>query len=243
MPTVSAILNLYKRPHVFKQQYESLINQTVPPDEILVWRNEGSDLSEFDSEILKKCKFANSTENWGVWARYAYALNAKGDYLTLLDDDTLPGKRWIENCLKLQEEEQCILGAIGVRFHDLEYQNYERFGWAEPCEEKVLVDIVGHASFAPRSCYGAFWCEAPVPNHSLSGEDVHLSYAAQKYLGMKTYAAPHPVDNMEIWGSMPKEAWKYGTEPHAISINYHSSHFGQNLKHYAAKGFKFYYGE
>lgn len=243
MSTVSAVLNLYKRPHVFKQQYEALINQSVPPDEILVWRNNGSDLSEFNPEILEKCKFADSNENWGVWSRYAYALNSKSDYIILLDDDTICAPKFIENCLKIQEGEKCILGSIGVRFHDLEYQSYERYGWANPNEEKVLVDIVGHSSFFPRSCLGSFWCEVPVPSHNLSGEDIHMSYAAQKYLGLKTYAAPHPPLNLDIWGSKPKEAMVYGTEHHAISINYHSSHFGANLKHYAAKGFKFYYGE
>lgn len=241
--SVTAILNLYKRPHVFKQQYDSLINQTVPPDEILVWRNAGSDLSEFDSEILKKCKFSDSNQNWGVFARYAYALNSTSDYICVLDDDTIVENKWIENCLKLQKEEKCILGSIGVRFHDLNYQSYERYGWANPNQEKVEVDIVGHSSVFPRECLGAFWCEAPVPIHSLSGEDVHLSYTSQKYLGLKTYAAPHPIDNPEIWGSKPKEAMEYGTENHAISINCHGSHFGANLQHYARKGFKFFYAE
>ncbi len=239
--SVTAILNLYKRPHTFRQQYESILAQSVPVDEILVWRNPGSSLSEFDPEILAKCKFADSNTNWGVWSRYAYALNSTSDYIVLLDDDTILAPKFVESCLNLQEEEKCILGSIGVRFHDLDYRSYERFGWAVPNDEKVEVDIVGHSSFFPRQCLGAFWCEAPVPGHALSGEDVHMSYASQKYLNMKTYAAPHPLDNREIWGSLPKEAMQYGTEAHAISINYHGSHFGENLKHYKKKGFKYFY--
>lgn len=243
MNSISAILNLYKRPHVLKQQYEALMNQTIPPNEILIWRNNGSNIDEFDSEILKNCKFANSNENWGVWSRYAYALNSKSRYIAVFDDDTIPAPKWFENCLKLQEEEKCILGSIGVRFFDLAYSNYERFGWANPNDDKVEVDIVGHSSFFPRECLGAFWCEAQIPDHSLSGEDVHLSYAAQKYLKMKTYAAPHPSSDDSIWGSLPKEAMEYGVENHAISINYHGSHFGKNLENYYQKGFKFFYAE
>ena len=241
MNSIAAILNLYKRPHVLKQQYEALMNQTVPPNEILIWRNKGSDLSEFDSEILSKCKFANSNENWGVWSRYAYALNSRSSYVAIFDDDTIPAPKWFENCLKLQEEEKCILGSIGLRFYDLSYYNYERFGWANPNDNKVEVDIVGHSSFFPRECLGCFWCEAQVPDHLLSGEDIHLSYAAQKYFKMKTYAAPHPVSDTSIWGSLPKEAIKYGVENHAISVNYHNSHFGKNLQNYYERGFKFFY--
>jgi len=239
--SICAILNLYKRPHVLKQQYEALMNQTVKPDEILIWRNKGSDLSEFDESILKNCKFADSNENWGVWARYAYALNSKSRFIAVFDDDTIPAEGWLENCLKLQKEELSVIGSIGVRFWDLAYQGYERYGWAQPNDEKMQVDIVGHSSFFPREVLGAFWAESLIPPHFLSGEDINVSYAAQKYLGLKTYAAPHPIDNPKIWGSRPKEAMVFGTEHHAISINYHASHFGANLQFYKEKGFKFFY--
>jgi glycosyltransferase involved in cell wall biosynthesis len=236
---VSVILNCYKRPDTLNQQIAALEAQSVAPHEILIWQNKGN-LEDFQpiQPVLHNHASAVSNFNWGVWSRFAYALNSTGDYICLFDDDTIPGENWLENCLVNHSRQRGVYGTIGVVFHDLDYRNYKRYGWAEPNEHAQEVDIVGHSWFFDREVLGKFWSEAPVPQHELSGEDVHLSYSAQK-LGLNTYVPPHPRDDLSLWGSQPNEAMQYGIDDVAISCNYHGSHFGANLKHYHKKGMCF----
>lgn len=235
--SVSAILNLYKRGHTLREQYEAIVNQTSPPDEILIWSN-APDLSIFDQEILSKCKVATSNFNFGVWSRYAFALCSKGDYIALFDDDSIPNPKWIENCIEEQKKEECVLASVAIQFYDLTYRNYTRFGWPSLNNEKVLCDFGGHSLFFPRRVLGEYWNNAPVPESSISGEDIHLSYSAQR-LGLKTYSAAHPENNKEIWGCDPEKSMRYGVEKCAISVNYHGTHFADRLVEYNNKGFKF----
>lgn len=237
---VSVVLNGYKRPDTVEIQLEALKQQSIVPNEILIWQNKG-DLPDFyplhESEHGYHTCISNY--NWGVWARFAFALNTTSDYVCLFDDDTIPGHRWLENCLIESEKQRGVYGTIGVIFKDLDYRSYLRHGWANPNEKTEQVDIVGHSWFFDREMLGAFWREGQVPFHSLSGEDVHLSYAVQKYLGLNTYVPPHPEGDTSLWGSQKESAEAFGVDEVAISCNYHGSHFGQNLKNYWDKGFNY----
>ena len=238
--SVAVVLNCYKRPDTLQLQIEALKAQTVPPKEILIWQNKG-DLSDFEpmGEESRKNYSAISNYNWGVWARFAYALNTTSDYICMFDDDTIPGPRWLENCVNESSKKRGVYGTIGVIFKDLDYRRYSRHGWSNPNENTEQVDIVGHSWFFDREMLGAFWREGQVPLHDLSGEDIHLSYAVQKYLGLNTYVPPHPKEDLSLWGSQPEEAMNFGVDKVAISVNYHGSHFGLNLKDKWDKGFNF----
>lgn len=236
---VSVVLNYYRRPHSIKKQFEAIKAQTVQPEEILIWQNKGDmpDFMPLNPDIQSSCATAVSNKNWGVWSRFSYALNAKSDFICMFDDDTIPGPLWLENCIKTYEEERAVLGTIGVIFNDLDYMSYDRWGWANPNEKKEKVDIVGHSWFFDRETLGCFWRDAEVPLHDLSGEDIHLSYAAKKHLDINTYVPKHPKDCPDMWGSNPGDANILGVDRVAISVNYHGTTFGQNLKHYNKKGF------
>lgn len=238
----SVILNCFKRPHTLKEQYESLINQTIKPKEILIWQNKGNyeDFEPLDKNIFKEAKSSISNNNWGVWSRFAYALNASQENIVVFDDDTIPGSKWLENCVQTWEEGyEGLLGTIGVIANDLSYNNYLRYGWANPNESVQKVDFVGHSWVFKKEWLGAFWREASNPESIFCGEDVHFSYAIQKYLSLNTYVPRHPFFDRELWGSNPDKAMTYGTESHCVSINMHASHFGKTLKNYSEKGFKF----
>jgi hypothetical protein len=234
---ITVILNGYRRPHTLKAQMAALGQQTVPPQSVMFWQNKDSD-EKFDYSLLQSCLVTVSNANFGVWARFAYALNATTEYVCVLDDDTIPGSKWLENCLDTIEKQEGLLGAIGVVFKDENYINYDRHGWANPNEEIKQVDIVGHSWFFKREWLGAFWREAPVPESRICGEDMHFSYSIQKYLGLGTFVPPHPKDDQEMWGSNPSLAFQYGVDKNAISVNHHASSFGKALKTTISKGFK-----
>jgi glycosyltransferase involved in cell wall biosynthesis len=241
---ITVLLSCYKRPHSLKDQYNSIKNQTVSVKEVMIWQNKG-ELNSFiplNREVAAECSTAISNKNFGVWSRFAYALNADTEYVCIFDDDTIPGDMWLENCLNTIKTHNGLLGTIGVIFKDLDYQNYDRFGWANPNEKTEEVDIVGHSWFFRKEWLSAFWQECGSPLHHLSGEDVHFSYSLQKYFGLKTYVPPHPKNNKRLWGSLPESAYALGVDNVAVSVNCHGSHFGANLKHYKNKGFKYILG-
>lgn len=235
---VSAILNCFRRPHSLKQQHEAIKKQSISPNEILIWKNHPQKDLDFDFSGIDDALVSVNNANYGVWARFAFALNSTSDYICVFDDDTIPGKNWFKNCIENIEKQNGLYGTIGVSFFDLDYRSYVRHGWACPNNKTEQVDIVGHAWFFHRDLLSAFWKEVPVPLSRLCGEDMHFSYSIQKYLNLNTYVPPHPVDDKSLWGSQPELGNELGIDENAISVNYHSKIFGDSLKHYHAKGFK-----
>jgi hypothetical protein len=236
--SISVILNGFKRSKHFKSQLEAIQNQTIKPNEILFWQNKGED---FDTSLTNQTIHASCNYNFGVWARFAYALNAKSEYICIFDDDTIPGKKWLENCLNTIKEHDGLLGTIGVKFlSETGYNPAVRVGWDKPNEKTEIVDIVGHSWFFKRDDLSFFWRELPNINQpTIVGEDIHFSYMLQKYANKKTYVPPHPVNDMEMWGSKPDVAWSIGTDDAAISKDVSN----QNLMSfvyvdYIKKGFK-----
>ena len=239
MKEVSVVLNGFRRPFSLEKQYNAVKAQTVPAKEIFMWKNHPENETQFDFSKYTDLAISSNNANYGVWARFAFALNTTSEYICVLDDDTIPSEKWFENCIHcIENENNGLYGTIGVIFNDLDYRSYIRHGWANPKEETKEVDIVGHSWFFHRDLLGAFWRESTVPVSHLCGEDMHFSYAIQKYLDLKTYVPPHPKDDKSLWGSDPELANRFGVDKDAISVNHHSSILGTSLKHFHSKGFK-----
>jgi len=88
MRKVSVVLNTFRRPEALKLQYEAVTTQTVIPPEVLLWKNHPEDETEFDFKGIDGVAIAQNNANYGVWARFAFALNTCSDYICVLDDDT-----------------------------------------------------------------------------------------------------------------------------------------------------------
>lgn len=235
---ITVILNGYKRSGHFESQLNAIRNQTLKPSEILFWQNAGD---TFDSNLTNLTTHASCNKNLGVWARFAFALNAKTEYICIFDDDTIPGSKWLENCYNTIQTHDGLLGTIGVKFtSNQNYSGHVRIGWDVPNEQTEVVDIVGHSWFFRREDLSTFWRELPDTGHSpIVGEDMHFSYTLQKYTNKRTYVPPHPINDREMWGSKPDSAWSIGTDSAAISRN--PSNMGSMnsaFLNYINKGFK-----
>lgn len=212
---ITAILNGYKRPAFLKEQINAIENQTVKPSEIMLWQNH--DVG-FDKELTNKLTTSISNKNLGVWARFAFALNAKTEYICIFDDDTIPGSKWFENCLETMKTNEGLLGTIGLIYNSNNgYLPNVRHGWDRPNEKAIQVDIVGHAWFFKREWLSTFWRELKPVDLDVVGEDMHFSYTLQKYLGINTYVPPHPINDKEMWGSL--KGWEMGRESNGLSLN------------------------
>jgi len=230
MAKVDVILNCFRRTRWLEEQIESVHKQTIVPTNIFMWRNASDQVPE--KNLTEETLFADCNVNLGVWARFAYALNSRADYVCILDDDTIPGERWLENCIRECEKQQGLYGTVGVLFGDEHYSwnKLKRVGWCDPNEETVKVDIVGHSWVFPRDLLSVFWRELPVGNiPPIVGEDIHFSHMIQKYTDLATYVPPHPKDDKTLWGSTKGN--EYGHSKEGISMNRYTD---ANGRHYTA---------
>lgn len=249
--TITVVLNGYKRQNL-KEQVQAIKNQTVPVKEIFYWQNTCPGVN-YDEDTYCELNSALSNYNYGVWARFAYALNAKSDYVCVFDDDTIPGNRWLENCLKTYQTNPGLLGGIGLRFKNGNYEldqlpdgRYTRYGWENNPEctgnntEPVEVDIVGHSWFFSRDLLSVFWRELPEESWTmLCGEDIHFSHMIQKYTDLKTWVPPHPPNDQSMWSSL--KAVEYGGDHNATAhITLGTGEMRKYLQHSIDNGFILY---
>lgn len=220
--SVTVILNGYKRHYTMQSQYDAIKNQTYKDITTMVWINIHDHILQFPAPILEEAESIVSNTNYGVWGRFSVALNAQTKYVCIIDDDTIPGSKWIENCVNTIEKNNGILTTRGVIMTPFEKTypspgSYNAYGWCNPNEETVRVDMGCHSWFFDKSILRAFWYEMPNVIPMNYGEDMHLSYVAQKHFGLYTYVPPHPKDNQDMWGSMPDTGKQYGDDSAAIS--------------------------
>ena len=235
--SISVILNAYRRDANLEEQFKAIANQTVQPKNILIWQNfHPETYNKFPENIKDNCITSVCNTNLGVWARFAYALNAKTKYICIFDDDTIPGSKWLENCLNTIQTHRGLLGTRGIIFQNqYSYAHTHGIGWETANEETVRVDIVGHCWFFEREWLSAYWSEMPPAEFFYAGEDMHFSYAIQKHYGLNTYVPPHPKNDKEMWGSL--KAMEYGNGKEATA-NFAIPEMYQYLNHIVNKGFK-----
>jgi hypothetical protein len=237
--SITAIINCYRRPKALEAQYKAIKDQSIEPQDIFIWQNFYPETSNlFSPEILSNCKSCVSNYNWGVWARFALALNAKTKYICIFDDDTIPGKLWFDNCLETISKNNGLLGTRGVIFGaNGNYFENRAVGWETKNENVEKVDIVGHAWFFEREWLKAYFAELPpieiMPQ--CAGEDMHMSFAIQKHFSLSTYVPPHPEDNKEMWGSLRACELGIGRE---ATANFAMPQMNQYLQYIRSKGFK-----
>lgn len=215
MNEITVILNCYKRPEYLKEQIEAIENQTIKPKEIWIWYNNPEDREQLNlNKEFGEYKIIHSNHNFKFHARFALGLLSETDYVAYFDDDTIPGKKWFENCLNtINSVGDSILGTTGVILNSGIYDNNTKVGWnGLKNKSPIEVDLVGHAWFLKQKNLKYLWYEKP---ESLeNGEDIQLSYLCQKYGNLKTFVPPHDKD-LDMWGSLPEKGNSYGNDKNA----------------------------
>jgi glycosyltransferase involved in cell wall biosynthesis len=235
---VSIVLNVFRRSKHFPEQLRAIQNQSVAPKEILVWEN-GEE--EIPQDLREFVTLTRASKNFGVWARFAHALNAESEFVCVIDDDTIPGRDWLKNCLDTMAVTPGLLGTRGLVFESSNnYSINQEFGVYGSNEQTVQVDIVGHSWFFRREWLAAYWAEYGCRFESpVAGEDIHFSFAIQKHLGIPTLVPPHRSSHPDEWGSDPRFAREIGEQAVAISKGAKAMEvFERALQHYRSLGFK-----
>jgi hypothetical protein len=240
--SITAVLNVYRRPHTLNQQLEAIQRQSIPPENIIIWKNyaDGVTIPDIPEHLKKNVVIIESSKNFGVWARFTCGLLVNTKYICVFDDDTIPGKDWFKNCTETMKTHCGLLGTIGLRYRKGDcYEDIEpKVGWHGPNENVEQVDIVGHAWFFQQNWLHHLWECCPDFNSMFQvGEDIGFSYVLQKH-GINTYVPPHPENNTDLWGSNKDLALLYGNESVATYTQPGSmDRFDQALKYYISQGF------
>lgn len=216
MGDISVILNVYNRHYTLEKQIECIKNQSIPIDSknIHIWYNK----SDEPQELPKDKNINTYVINWNTkfFGRFTIPLIVRTSYIALFDDDTMPGKDWLKNCLETinNPETDGILGTTGVIIHGKEYIDQHKIGWNSIKNNKTeRVDLVGHAWFFRQEWAKYLWYENPVSWDN--GEDIMFSYLCQKYGKINTFVPPHPENNMDIWGNDLRIYKEEGDDKHA----------------------------
>lgn len=245
---VICVLNVFNRPQWFQEQLAAIKNQTVKPKKIIIWNNNDSinlNMFKSDPQIL----ILSTSQNLGVWARFFslyYLFNAK--YICVFDDDTIPQKRWFENCIETIEKHNALLGTIGIVYKQgNRYESEFKYGWEgylldDPNNvgKTNYVDVVGHSWFFRKEWITTLVKELPNIDEEMfvCGEDMHLSYVLQKYLHIPTMVPPHPLDNRELWGAVPEKSKYYGNVNSTYSKFSSDGRFHKAIAKYISNGYE-----
>lgn len=224
--SIVAVLSIYRRPQYLKEQIEALLNQTMIPQDIFIWINKHEDNEEFvnkklypllDSYDYSNFRVIKNDYNWKYHGRFSIAQMAQSEYVCVFDDDTIPGKKWFENCIKSMKIKNGLMGSIGEIYYISPKNHvyiYKTEGWRSNNHKIKRVDVVGHSWFFRKEWLKYLWAEEPVTWDVC--EDIQFSYCLQKYGGIYSYVPPQPVKDLELCGSL--KGYEYGDDEVASYI-------------------------
>lgn len=177
---VTAVLTKYRREWLFDQQLAAVKDQELDVSEVLV------------------CD--NTEDNKGVWERFRLAQEASNDFVWILDDDIIPGPKYLSNVWNEFEKQEGLYGTRGLLFNSPDrYQfNYREAGWTKPVPVVTEVDYVTHSWFFRKEWLDIYWRATNIPFDN--GEDMNFSFQLQKE-GIRTFVPPHPRGKKEVWGN------------------------------------------
>jgi hypothetical protein len=235
---ITCILTLYRRGHLLQEQINALLNQSIPPKQIWVWKNYHEDNKNFDKSKIKGVdRWIESDYNFSYFGRFSLATMVETEYTHILDDDTINGKLWHENALNVLIQENGLVGGVGVVLSDETYSSpHQRYGWPNFAHLKIeKVDLAGHSWFFKSEWIKYFWQEKPYTFETC--EDLHFSAMLEKN-GISTII---PVQNTKDNTSSQK-GYEYGTGIEASSHpNEHNKFYklrDECVKYYIKNGFK-----
>ena len=229
--SVTCVLTLYKRPQKLAEQIKAIESQTLRPKEIILFHDATYPPNDFilDEQVISRLSnYIKVKKNVGVWGRFAGGLISNSKYICFFDDDTIPGRRWLENCHSQITRKKGIYGTIGIDSWNLKnypYKSYRRWGWDGNSNKSYRVDLIGHSWFLEKDWLGVLWINSSkIFKYKYVGEDMFLSFALKKWLNINSYVPPHPSNNLDFFGSLPDKAKEYG-ESNDVALGYNPEQF------------------
>ena len=188
--TITAILTVWKRNHL-EEQLHALFGQTVCPDRIWVQQCQHHvNVDVVVNRYREKIDYTYSEENRGVFGRFESAAEVETSFVYIVDDDIIPGRRFLEKALETCKRLHAVICPHG-RILSLDTNRTAQFvgdGYEFQhsfCLEDSEVDFGNNAWFFRRGWIDYFlWKKALFRSN---GEDIHLSATCQLFGNIPTY--------------------------------------------------------
>lgn len=200
----TAVIGVYDGVDNIQKIINALKGQTLPPSEIIIWVNKNN------AVIFDKSKFVHqvdniieSSKNGGCYTRYTACYTATTEYIMMLDDDTIPGKRWAEKCINhIKSHPTDIIGSRGII---LERPAYRPNVTIDPMFNNAVkvtqVDVVGHCTFFKRT-HVKYMFEY-LPTEWANGEDIQFCAEAMRN-GINVVVLPQSNTEPDGLGSLDR---------------------------------------
>lgn len=238
--TISVILTVYKRNNILKQ-LNAIKSQTQKIKNITIYQNKNYVNVE---ETLKLASInipiniIKSKDNLKFHARFCISFLEKSDYICIFDDDTIPGKNWLLNCMNTHKKYNCIVGANGrIVKKDYNMYNIQRLynvGDGKEVIEDTKVDFVGHCWFFKKEWLSNMWSESPFSWDN--GEDIHFAALNKIRSNIDCYVPKMSVQDKSYWGDLETYL---GDDLHAtFKKQNHNTLRADIIKHYINNGWK-----
>lgn len=153
---LSIVLAYWGRANLVATQIRMLRAQSVRPLGMLLWHN-ANDKGKFPAQVqglIDAEPSSSPTIDMGPWIRWAVASQCNTEYVLVIDDDCLPGPRWIELAMErlAKAAEFDVIAAAGAIYNS---DRFDDFGVVGPeagaqLAEETEVDI-GRGAWLMRS--------------------------------------------------------------------------------------------
>ena len=188
--SLTAIILSYQRPENIGVIINSILINTIQPQEIIVFNNNPDNTLKFDNAIV-----INSGKNFGCKVRHALGLVADTSHLLFIDDDVMLKKTTIsdfDNWGKVYPE--AILGIWGRILKKSKEPYTDSEGVTANTVNAHEVDVVlGKVHYCNKNkLYLPF-----IGGHNTSEDDIALSLANKK-AGFKNYIIPTGIKELPV---------------------------------------------
>ena len=191
--SVCVILQVFKR-NTISKQLEAVFRQTLRPSTVVILQNGYYvDIAKVVYDFRKmypnvQLMHIASSKNLRFHGRFHLAYMMKESFVSVWDDDVLPGNQWLEYCINYSlSHNNALIGANGRIFTKIKNN---KMIWSECYGEN---DFVGHTWTLPREYLKYYITSEMFTLHT--GEDIQLSFALQK-IGIKSIKPPGGKDKM-----------------------------------------------
>jgi len=210
---ITTVLTVFDRHNYLESQIESIKDQTVDSDIFMIWRNNIKYNLDYPAIIYRN----ESNHFNSLYGRFYNSMHITSPYVFILDDDIIPGKRYLERCVKFSQKnnDRVVVCTYGVNFNEREtkYNVSSRFNHDIFLNEPSQVHMGGQGWFMKTELLKYFLYQPPIDLST--GEDLHFSFCLYKN-NIPIYVLDKDKKDKSTWhdlgsgkrGSDDKAQWK-----------------------------------
>lgn len=236
--TWSAIITIWKRYDYLAEQLAAIRKQSIPPQEIIVIINEGHILKSKIQEIGgNDIKIIQSDIN-SLYSRWALAYIAQGEYVSVFDDDVIPGEHWVANAIRACSQYNALIGPSGRIYNKKSKNNFFKLVApnADPKDKDAIncsdtdiyCDWVCNSYFFKREWVGHILSNMRYLDSFKTFDDIQLATSLYLSGGIRCVTPMQPSFDQRLHGYRKRG---YGSDAHTIWKTNLDQHFIEQRKY------------